>query len=178
MKDFPSPYSLSVWDLEDALEATYNVSLVVVPVLPVAILTGFNDGGYDWPFVNRRVEMYDMQEGKKLHEFMKTHMSTIPYTASKGRTGRVWENVPGIKQERREQGKTAPKLTRDRDPEWLVYQDQILSIYESKPDTTLAELKEELGTDLSVSTLCVALKALKLTFKKKSSELQSKTAKT
>jgi DNA polymerase elongation subunit (family B) len=64
-------------------------------------LTGFNDGGYDWPMVNRRVEMYDMQQGKKLHEFMKTHMSSIPYTANKGKNGKIWENVPGIKQERR-----------------------------------------------------------------------------
>lgn len=86
--------------------------------------------------------------------------------------------VRRIKQERREQGKTAPKLTRDRAPEWLVHQEQIVAIYESKPDTTLSELKKELGTELSESTLCVALKALKLTFKKKSSGLQSKTAKT
>lgn len=85
--------------------------------------------------------------------------------------------VRRIKQDRREQGKTAPKLTRDRDPEWRVYQDQIIAIYESKPDTTLAELKAELGTDLSVSTLCVALKRLKLTFKKKSSGPQNRIVK-
>ena len=85
--------------------------------------------------------------------------------------------VRRIKQERREQGKTAPKLTRDRAPEWLVYKDEIIAIYESKPDTTLAELKEKLGTDLSVATLCTALKTLKLTFKKKSSERQNKIAK-
>ncbi len=86
--------------------------------------------------------------------------------------------VRRIKQERREQGKTAPKLTRDREPEWWVYKDQILAIYQTKPDTTLAELKEELGTDLSVPTLCVALQKLKLSFKKKSSVLQSRTAET
>ena len=64
-------------------------------------ITGFNDGGYDWPFINRRAEMYDMQENKHLHEFMKKHMSTIPYTKNKGQNGRIWENVHGIKEERR-----------------------------------------------------------------------------
>ena len=36
------------------------------------------------------------------------------------------------------------------------------------PQGTLAELQEELGTELSVSTLCRALQRLKLTLKKKS----------
>ncbi len=64
-------------------------------------LTGFNDGTYDWPFINRRVEMYDQQEGKKIHEFMKTHMSSVPYVKSPGKNGKVWENVTGIHEEKR-----------------------------------------------------------------------------
>lgn len=75
--------------------------------------------------------------------------------------------VRRIKQERREQGKTAPRQTRRRIPKWWVYKDQIIKIYQERPDTTLSELKAELGTSLSRSTLCVALKRLKLTFKKK-----------
>lgn len=77
--------------------------------------------------------------------------------------------VRRIKQERRELGKTAPCLTRNRVPEWAVYSDQIIEIYAARPDTTLKELKAELGTKLSTKTLCIACQKLNLTFKKKSS---------
>jgi transposase len=86
--------------------------------------------------------------------------------------------VRRIKQERRELGKTAPHLKRKRTPEWAVYTDQILEIYKARPDTTLNELKAELETELSTSTLCVALQKLKLTFKKKFSSQQNKNVKT
>ena len=77
--------------------------------------------------------------------------------------------VRRIKQQRRELGKTAPSTTRKRTPLWAVYSDQIREIFSRRPDTTLSELKQELGTTLSRSTLCVACRELKLTFKKKSS---------
>ena len=86
--------------------------------------------------------------------------------------------VRRVKQERRELGKTAPKLTRNRTPLWAVYTQQIIEIIEQHPDTTLEELKQELGTDLSTSTLCVALQKLKLTYKKKFSSQQSNNAET
>jgi len=86
--------------------------------------------------------------------------------------------VRRIKQERRELGKTAPLLTRNRTPEWAVHTEQIKEIYAERPDTTLKELKAELGTKLSTGTLCVALQKLRLTFKKKSSLPRSKSAKT
>ena len=86
--------------------------------------------------------------------------------------------VRRVKQERRELGKTAPLLKRNRTPKWAKYSDQIMAIYAARPDTTLAELKEELGTTLSRSTLCIALRKLKLTFKKKSSSRQNKSVKT
>jgi len=38
---------------------------------------------------------------------------------------------------------------------------------ETNPDLTLAELQKELGTDLSLPTLCRALQQLRLTLKKK-----------
>ena len=44
----------------------------------------------------------------------------------------------------------------------------MLAIVAKRPDLTLQELKEELQTDLSRSTLCVALAKLRLTLKKKS----------
>ena len=86
--------------------------------------------------------------------------------------------VRRIKQERRELGKTAPCLTRNRTPEWAAYTEQILEIVEARPDTTLRELKAELGTTLSTKTLCIALQKLRLTYKKKFSSRPSKPAKT
>jgi len=78
--------------------------------------------------------------------------------------------VRRVKQERRELGKTAPKQTRNRVPKWWPFKDRIEEIIEARPDITLRELKAELETSLSRSTLCVALKKLKLTVKKKSSK--------
>ena len=86
--------------------------------------------------------------------------------------------VRRVKQERRELGKTAPLLKRNRTTLWAKYSDQIIAIYAARPDTTLAELKEELGTTLSRSTLCIALQKLKLTYKKKSSSRRNKNVKT
>ena len=76
--------------------------------------------------------------------------------------------VRRVKQERRELGKTAPLLTRRRTPKWQPYREQMLAIVAKRPDVTLQELKDELQTELSRSTLCVALQQLRLTLKKKS----------
>lgn len=82
--------------------------------------------------------------------------------------------VRRIKQVRRERGQTAPKQTRDRQPEWWVYKDRIIEIVEATPDISLSELQTALDTTLSRSTLFVALNRLKLTFKKKSSKPPSR----
>ena len=76
--------------------------------------------------------------------------------------------VRRIKQERRESGKTAPLLTRRRTPKWAPYREQLAALVAAHPDMTLQELQAALGAPLSVTTLCVALRQLKLTFKKKS----------
>lgn len=76
--------------------------------------------------------------------------------------------VRRIKQERREQGKTAPCTTRRRTPIWVKEADQIRDAIEQQPDLTLDELKVRLQTSLSRTTLCRALRGLKLTLKKKS----------
>ena len=76
--------------------------------------------------------------------------------------------VRRVKQERRELGKTAPLLTRRRTPKWEPLRERMLELVAQRPDLTLQELKEELATDLSRSTLCVALAKLRLTLKKKS----------
>jgi transposase len=74
--------------------------------------------------------------------------------------------VRRIKQECRELNKTAPLLTRRRIPLWAALADQMQEIIRTKPDLTLRELKAELQIDLSVQTLCTALKRLRLTIKK------------
>lgn len=74
--------------------------------------------------------------------------------------------VRRVKQERRELGKVAPATTRKRTPKWERHREQIEELITSRPDMTLSELKEALGTELSRSTLCVALRRLKLTLKK------------
>ena len=75
--------------------------------------------------------------------------------------------VRRIKQERREIGKLAPSRTRRRTPAWVAEADRIREAIAETPDRTLRELKAHLQTTLSVPTLCRALRALKLTVKKK-----------
>lgn len=86
--------------------------------------------------------------------------------ANRFRVSESW--VRRVKQERRESGKTAPLTTRKRVPKWRAIEDDIRRVVKENPDLTLDELKVELGTALSRSTLCVALHNLKLTLKKKS----------
>ena len=75
--------------------------------------------------------------------------------------------VRRVKQERREQGKTAPCTTRRRVSAWAVYREQIEALIAARPDITLRELKDVLNTELSCQTLCTALHKLKLSLKKK-----------
>lgn len=81
-----------------------------------------------------------------------------------------------IKQERRELNKTAPFLKRRRVPLWAAFADQIKDVIKRNPDLTLEELKRELGTDLSVPTLCTALQRLRLPLKKSARRLGKGTS--
>lgn len=74
--------------------------------------------------------------------------------------------VRRVEQERREMNKVAPCLTRRRTPLWAPLADRICELIRQQPDLPLRELKTELGTDLSVQTLCVALQRLRLSVKK------------
>lgn len=76
--------------------------------------------------------------------------------------------VRRVKQERREQGKTAPCTTRRRIPKWRRYRERIEQYVKEYPDATLQEIKEATEFDLSLATLCGALRRMKLTLKKKS----------
>ena len=71
-----------------------------------------------------------------------------------------------IKQERREQGETAPSTTRRRTTKWRALEPQIRQALAEQPDLTLKELRAHLKTELCVQTLCSALRILKLTLKK------------
>jgi transposase len=75
--------------------------------------------------------------------------------------------VRRIKQERRETGKTAPCTTRRRTPIWMKEAESIRTAIAQSSDLTLDELKAQLQTSLSRTTLCRALQRLKLTLKKK-----------
>ena len=86
--------------------------------------------------------------------------------------------VRRIKQERRELNKTAPLLERRRTPLWAALADRMRELIQQKPDLTLRELKAELHTELSVPTLCAALKRLGLTVKKKSLSPRSGSGRT
>jgi transposase len=76
--------------------------------------------------------------------------------------------VRRVKQERRELGKVGPATKRKRTPKWAADADRIRALIDQTPDLTLQELQTGLHSSLSLATLCRALKALKLSLKKKS----------
>lgn len=100
--------------------------------------------------------------------------------ALKFRVSESW--VRRIKQERREQGKTAPKLTRNRRKSWQPYADWILAKLDEQPDIYLRELQsaalEELDWEVSDMTLSRACRALKRTRKKRRLLRPNSSAKT
>ena len=90
-----------------------KIKALIMERMAPEFLVGFNDGSYDWPFVLRRCEEYDAKKGTHLMEFMRKHMSVIPYDENqkfniKGRqdekfkleAGQYYEhetfNVPGF----------------------------------------------------------------------------------
>ncbi len=82
-----------------------------------------------------------------------------------------------VKQRRRETGETThrrmggPGVT-------VVDREQLAALVREHPDATLAELRSRLGVQCALSTLCVALKKMGLSFKKKRSTQRNKIAPT
>jgi transposase len=68
-----------------------------------------------------------------------------------------------------------PDHGRSHHPQWLPYAEALRQFVADKPDATLAEVKEQLAIPLSIPTLSRALRALRFTFKKKSSTQPSRT---
>jgi len=94
--------------------------------------------------------------------------------ATKYRVSESW--VRRLKQRRRETGEVAPRRSGTKQgPKWLAYAEDLRQLVDEQPDATLGELRERLGQDVSVQTLSRALRALQLTFKKKSSAPPSRT---
>jgi transposase len=85
--------------------------------------------------------------------------------------------VRRLKQRRRELGTIAPLPPRYGYPSRFTEEDlrRLRQLVNERPDATLKELRELLQVDAALSTLCEALKRMKLRVKKKSSTPASKT---
>lgn len=70
-----------------------------------------------------------------------------------------------LKQHRRERGHIKPLKTGPRGPH-KINREQLQACVKQQPDATLEELRDAMGIDCSLPGLCIALKKLKLTFKK------------
>jgi transposase len=75
--------------------------------------------------------------------------------------------IEKLKQRRRERGTVAPKPPAGgRQPLLAAHSERIRAALQTKPDTTLAELRDGLGLSVALSTLWYHLRRLGLTFKK------------
>ena len=76
-----------------------------------------------------------------------------------------------IKQQRRETGQVAPKKTGPRKPKWHAWADWLIAKIVSRPDIYLrelqADLKQELGEEACLMTICSACRALEQSRKKR-----------
>jgi transposase len=87
--------------------------------------------------------------------------------------------VRRVKQERREQGKVAPKTTRDRRKSWEPHAAWLLAKLDQQPDIYLRELQaaaqQELGWEVSDVTLSRACRELRRTRKKDACRVRATT---
>jgi len=82
-----------------------------------------------------------------------------------------------VKQRRRETGQTGP-----RRPGGVrlvkIDRTRLAELVRAQPDATLTELRDRLGVACTISAVCMALKGLGLSFKKKRSTRRSRTGRT
>ena len=88
---------------------------------------------------------------------------------------RAW--VRRIKQRRREHGETTPRKMGGPGPV-KIDRARLAELVAERPDATLKELRDALGVDCAESSICTALKRMKLTFKKRRSMRPSRTGPT
>jgi transposase len=79
-----------------------------------------------------------------------------------------------VKQTRRETGRTRPLRPGGKRPH-KIDRSRLAQLVEAQPDATLAELRERLGVRCALSSICMALKQLRLSFKKSRSTPRSRT---
>ena len=84
-----------------------------------------------------------------------------------------------IKQQRRETGQVAPKIAAPRQSKWQAWADWLVAKLTARPDMYLRELqddlKQELGEDVCLMTICNACRALEQSRKKRRKLPASKT---
>ena len=85
--------------------------------------------------------------------------------AQKYQVSAAW--IRRLKQRRRESGTIEPRVRRGPSPRLAAHAERLENLVEQRPDATLQELREALGVQASVPTLCRALQHLRLTVKKK-----------
>lgn len=91
---------------------------------------------------------------------------TTAAVARKYKVSASW--VRRLRQRRRETGETAPRPQRHGPvPLHQTHAEAIRQAVAAEPDATLAELRGQLGLDVSLSTMWHALDRLGLSFKKK-----------
>ncbi len=93
---------------------------------------------------------------------MRTAQVAEKYSVSK-----AW--VRRLKQRRRETGQIAPRCSTGRKPKLNAHhRSQLAKLVDERPDATLEELRDQLGVEVCLSTIWLALKSLGLTLKKSS----------
>lgn len=79
--------------------------------------------------------------------------------------------VRRIKQQRRETGQIVPKTAAKRPPKWRAWSDWLVAKIAARPDIYLRELqvalKEELGVEVCLMTICNACRELEQSRKKR-----------
>lgn len=84
--------------------------------------------------------------------------------------------VRRLKQHRRERGDIIPRPRGHR--RRLFDRERLRELVARRPDATLAELREALGVQVALSSICMALKQLRLSYKKSRSAPPSRTGPT
>jgi transposase len=91
------------------------------------------------------------------------------------KVSRAWARR--VKQRRRETGETRPR--KQGNPGVIkVDRTRLEQLVRAHPDATLAELRNHLGVPCATSTICMALKELGLSFKKRRSMRRNGTVRT
>ena len=88
---------------------------------------------------------------------------TTKRAAEKYDVSRSW--VRRLKQRRRETGEIGPRPSGGA-RRTIIDREKLSDLVAQQPDATLVELRERLGVQCTLAAICMALRELKLTFKK------------